>query len=239
MKSALDFPASAATVTPAAEQPAAMRVLVIEDEHDLRESLSQSLREAGYAVDAASDGKEGLHYAREIEYDAILLDVMLPRLDGWTVLRRLRERKSTPVLMLTSRRALDDRIRGLDLGADDYLAKPFDLGEAHARLRAVLRRAKGHASPLLQLDGFTLDTLRRKVLVDGTEVVLTPREYALIEFLAFRRGEIVPRAELYEHLFAEEDESFSNLLDVHVCNVRKKLGPGVIQTRRGHGYTLA
>lgn len=234
MNSALDFCGRAATLGELAD----MRVLVIEDGRDLRESLAQSLREEGYAVDAAADGEEGLHYAREIDYDAIVLDVMLPRLDGWAVLSRLREKKSTPVLMLTARRGLDDRIRGLDLGADDYLAKPFDLGEAHARLRAILRRSKGRASPLLRLEGLTLDTLRRKALVDGEEIVLSPREYALVEFLAFRRGEIVTRAELYEHLFADEDESFSNLLDVHVCNVRKKLGPGVIQTRRGHGYVI-
>jgi two-component system OmpR family response regulator len=164
---------------------------------------------------------------------------MLPRLDGWEVLRRLREKKETPVLMLTARRALDDRVRGLDLGADDYLAKPFDLLEAQARLRAILRRSKGRASSQLNLDGVVLDTARREALVGGVSVDLTQREYALIEYLAFRRGEVVTRTELYDHLFAEEDDSFSNLLDVHVCNVRRKLGKDFIQTRRGHGYVLA
>jgi two-component system OmpR family response regulator len=235
VKSALEFSEPDGTLP----GQAAMRVLVIEDEEDLRESLVQSLREAGYAVDAVADGEEGLHFAQGVDYDAILLDVMLPRLDGWEVLRRLREKKETPVLMLTARRALDDRVRGLDLGADDYLAKPFDLLEAQARLRAILRRSKGRASSQLNLDGVVLDTARREALVGGVSVDLTQREYALIEYLAFRRGEVVTRTELYDHLFAEEDDSFSNLLDVHVCNVRRKLGKDFIQTRRGHGYVLA
>jgi two-component system OmpR family response regulator len=215
-----------------------MRVLVVEDERDLRESLVQSLREEGYAVDAAAEGEEGIHYAEQIDYDAIVLDLMLPGVDGWGVLHRIREKSATPVLMLTARRGLEDRIRGLDLGADDYLTKPFDLAEAHARLRAILRRSKGRASPMLKIGQVTLDTMRREATIDGQKVDLTQREYALVEFLAFRPGEVVTRTELYEHLFAEEDESFSNLLDVHVCNVRKKLGRDFIQTRRGHGYVL-
>jgi two-component system OmpR family response regulator len=217
-----------------------MKLLLIEDEADLRATLADSLREEGYAVDASADGEEGLYRALEADYDAVVLDVMLPKLDGWEILRRLRARKTTPVLLLTARRALEDRVRGLDLGADDYLVKPFDLDEAHARLRALIRRSKGAASSRLDLvPGVVLDTARREVLLDSRPLDLTAREYSLIEYLALHRGEVVTRSALYEHLFAEDDETFSNLLEVHVCNIRKKLGKDFILTRRGHGYALA
>lgn len=215
-----------------------MKILVVEDEQDLRSSLSQSLREEGYAVDAAADGEEGLHFALEYDYDAVLLDAMLPVMDGWSVLSRLRARKSTPVLMLTACRTLDDRIKGLDLGADDYLPKPFDLPEVHARLRSIIRRAYGRASARIDLGNLQLDTAAKQVHLHGESVTLTAREYALLEYLALRQGEVVSRTELYEHLFAEEDETFSNLLDVHTCNLRRKLGKDIIQTRRGLGYLL-
>ena len=216
-----------------------MKLLLIEDENDLRATLADSLREQGYAVDASADGEEGLYRALEADYDAIILDLMLPRLDGWEILRRLRLRKSTPVLLLTARRGLEDRVRGLDLGADDYLVKPFDLDEAHARLRALIRRSKGAASTKLPIaPGVILDTARREVFLEGSPLELTAREYSLIEYLALHRGEVVTRSRLYEHLFAEDDETFSNLLEVHVCNIRKKLGKDFIQTRRGHGYAL-
>ena len=217
-----------------------MKLLLIEDEADLRATLADSLREQGYAVDTSADGEEGLYRALEADYDAVVLDVMLPKLDGWEILRRLRARKTTPVLLLTARRALEDRVRGLDLGADDYLVKPFDLDEAHARLRALIRRSKGAASSRLDLvPGVVLDTARREVLLDGRLLDLTAREYSLIEYLALHRGEVVTRSALYEHLFAEDDETFSNLLEVHVCNIRKKLGKDFILTRRGHGYALS
>jgi two-component system, OmpR family, response regulator len=218
-----------------------MKVLLVEDESDLRATLADSLRETGYAIDESADGEEGLYRALEADYDAIVLDIMLPRLDGWELLRRLRAKgKTTPVLMLTARRALQDRVRGLDLGADDYLAKPFDLDEAHARLRALIRRSKGAASPVLDLGrGISLDTARREILLDARPLDVTAREYSLLEYLALHRGEVVSRARLYEHLFAEDDETFSNLLEVHVCNLRKKLGKDFIVTKRGHGYTLA
>jgi two-component system, OmpR family, response regulator len=219
---------------------AEMKILLVEDESDLRATLADSLRETGYAVDEAPDGEEGLYRASEADYDAIVLDVMLPRIDGWEILRRLRAKKNTtPVLLLTARRALADRVKGLDLGADDYLVKPFDLDEAHARLRALIRRSKGEASARVELPGgVTLDTARRVVLLAGKNVELTAREYSLIEHLSLHREEVVTRARLYEHLFAEDDETFSNLLEVHVCNVRKKLGKDFILTRRGHGYAL-
>jgi two-component system, OmpR family, response regulator len=227
-----------ACVAPAAILACDMKLLVVEDERDLRHGLTQSLREEGYAVDAAADGEEGLHFALEYDYDAILLDAMLPLLDGWGLLRKLRLKKSTPVLMLTSCRTLDDRINGLDLGADDYLTKPFDLPEVHARLRSIIRRAYGRSSARLDLGQIQLDTAAKQAYLHGQSVTLTAREYALLEYLALRQGEVVSRTELYEHLFAEEDETFSNLLDVHTCNLRRKLGKDIIQTRRGLGYVL-
>ena len=218
--------------------PKLMRLLVVEDEEDLRNGLEQALREEGYAVDGAPDGKEGLFKAQTWDYDAIVLDVMLPGIDGWEILNRLRKQKKTPVLMLTARDTVRDRVKGLDLGADDYLVKPFNLAELIARVRALIRRSAGAPDPVLKFDNVTIDTAGRSISVDGDAVTLTAREYALIEFLALRRGKVVTRTELYDHLFAEEDESFSNLLDVHVCNVRKKIGKDFIQTRRGHGYVI-
>jgi two-component system OmpR family response regulator len=215
-----------------------MRLLVVEDEEDLRRGLEQALREEGYAVDAAPDGKEGLYKAQSWEYDAIVLDVMLPGMDGWEILSRLRTTKKTPVLMLTARDGVRDRIKGLDLGADDYLVKPFNLAELIARVRALIRRSAGAPNPVIALDSIKVDTAAKTIESDGSVVSMTAREYALVEYLALRRGKVVSRTELYDHLFAEEDESYSNLLDVHVCNVRKKIGKDFIQTRRGHGYVI-
>lgn len=215
-----------------------MRLLVVEDEEDLRRGLEQALREEGYAVDAAGDGADALYKAETWEYDAIVLDIMLPGLDGLEILRRLRKKKTVPVLLLTARDGLGDRVRGLDLGADDYLVKPFDLGELMARVRALIRRSAGAPSPVLTLGAVSVNTAARTVTVDGKEIELTAREYALLEYLLRRRGAVVSRTELYDHLFAEEDESYSNLLDVHVCNLRKKLGKDFIETRRGHGYVV-
>ena len=216
-----------------------MRILLIEDEADLLTSLARALREEGYAVDAAADGEEGLYKAMDVAYDAIVLDVMLPLLDGWQVLERLRESRKTPVLMLTARDAARDRVRGLDAGADDYLVKPFDLEELFARLRAIIRRAAGQTLNVIEAGGVAIDTAARRVTLDGHLVELTAREYCLLEFLAMHRGGTVTRTALYEHLFDEDDDSLSNLLDVHVSNLRKKLGHGLIETRRGHGYCIA
>jgi two-component system OmpR family response regulator len=215
-----------------------MRILLVEDEPDLLHGLAKALREEGYAVDTAEDGEEGLFKAGGCDYDAVVLDVMLPRLDGWQVLARLRQRKKTPVLMLTARDRSADRVRGLDTGADDYVAKPFDLPELLARLRALLRRASGQATTRLELGDVVLDTSARTVTRGGQSVSLTAREYALLEFLALHRGAVVTRTMLYEHLFDEDDNTLSNLLDVHVSNLRKKLGHDFITTRRGHGYCI-
>jgi len=216
-----------------------MRVLVIEDDPLLLQSLAASLREELFAVDTAADGEEGLYKARETAYDAIVLDVMLPRLDGWGVLAGLRPARRTPVLMLTARDAVPDRVKGLNLGADDYLTKPFDLDELLARLRALIRRTSGQTQAVLRIGELALDTAARRVELAGAEIVLTAREYGLLEYLALHRGEVVTRTTLYEHLFDENDSSLSNLLDVHVSNLRKKLGRDLILTRRGHGYSIA
>jgi two-component system OmpR family response regulator len=215
-----------------------MRVLIIEDDPILQRSLALTLREENYAVDTASDGEEGLNKAREGSYDAIVLDVMLPRLDGWGVLEHLRPEKDTPVLMLTARDTIPDRVKGLDSGADDYLTKPFNVEELLARLRALIRRAAGQTNAVLEIGSFVLNIAAREVAVSGEKMALTAREYALLEYLALHRGEVVTRTTLYEHLFDEEDSTLSNLLDVHVSNLRKKLGHDVIITRRGHGYCI-
>lgn len=215
-----------------------MRVLVVEDEPDLQSVLLQALREDGYAVDGALDGEEGLFKAEQLDYDAILLDWMLPKLDGCEVLTRLRRLRSTPVLMLTAKDDIRDRVRGLDNGADDYLVKPFDIDELLARLRALIRRSAQRAHPRLQFGEVTVDTATRDVTRAGQPVPLTAREYALVEYLAMHAGMVVSRTTLYEHLFDENDTTLSNLLDVHVSNIRRKLGHRFIATKRGHGYSI-
>lgn len=215
-----------------------MRILVVEDEPDLLSVLAKALREEAYAVDTAEDGDDGLYKAQSWDYDTIVLDVMLPKLDGWELLRQLRKTKKTPVLMLTARDAVRDRVRGLDTGADDYLTKPFDLDELLARVRALIRRHAGQAQSQLQIGDIAIDTASRIVRRGEEVIALTAREYTLLEMLALRRGQVVTRTMLYEHLFDEDDNSMSNLLDVHVSNIRKKLGQQLIVTRRGHGYTI-
>ena len=215
-----------------------MRLLVVEDEPDLLVGLVRALRKQGYAVDSAADGEDGLHKALSNSYDAIVLDVMLPILDGWELLSRLRETKSTPVLMLTARDGSGDRVRGLDSGADDYLVKPFDVPELFARLRAIIRRGAHQARAILDLGQVRIDTAARSVTRAGEPVTLTAREYVMLEYLALHRGEVVTRTELYEHLFDENESTLSNILDVHVFNLRKKLGQDFILTRRGHGYCI-
>ena len=210
----------------------------MEDEPRLLRTLAKALREEGYAVDTASAGDEALYKAESSDYDVILLDLMLPRLDGWDVLERLRKHKPTPVLLLTARDATRDRVRGLDAGADDYLVKPFDLPELLARVRALIRRSAGHARSAIELGAVSIDTRARSVSRAGRRVALTGREYAILEYLALHRGEVVTRTALYEHLFDETHDSMSNLVDVHVFSIRRKLGRDVVQTRRGHGYWI-
>jgi two-component system, OmpR family, response regulator len=215
-----------------------MRILVIEDEPRLLHNLAKALREEGYAVDPAAAGDDGLFMAQSYNYDAIVLDAMLPRLDGWELLKRLRKEKATPVLMLTARDGTSDRVRGLDAGADDYLCKPFDLAELLARLRALIRRAAGQGVSTVAVGDVLVDTKARTASRNGERVVLTAREYAILEYLALHKGEVITRTELYEHLFDETDITLSNLLDVHVFSIRKKLGAELITTVRGQGYCI-
>lgn len=215
-----------------------MRLLIIEDDPLLRHSLTEMLREENYAVDARADGEEGLRAALETDYDCLILDGMLPTLDGWEILASLRKTKTTPVLMLTARDTVPDRIRGLDAGADDYLVKPFDSEELLARIRALIRRSSHIAANIISIGTVEIDTAARLVCLDGESIPLTAREYSLVEYLAFHRGTVVSRTELYEHLFDDSEDSLSNLLDVHISNIRRKLDPGLITTRRGHGYCI-
>jgi two-component system OmpR family response regulator len=215
-----------------------MRVLVIEDEPHLLSAVAQALREGGYAVDEAADGEDGLFKATAWEYDAVVLDLMLPKRDGWALLAALRKTHKTPVLILTARDAVADRVRGLDVGADDYLVKPFDLTELLARVRALIRRAAGQADSVLTVGDVAIDTRAKAVTRCGRAVVLTAREYAIVELLALHRGRVVTRTQIYEHIFDENDDSLSNLVEVHVMNVRKKLGKDFIATRRGQGYVV-
>ena len=217
-----------------------MRILLVEDSEDLGEAIEKRLRGAGHSVEWVRDGAEVAAAAQAEPFDAVALDLTLPNRDGIVLLAELRREKfNAPILVITARSEIDDKVSLLDLGADDYLVKPFDLRELEARLRALIRRSQGHAEPVLRFDRVTIDTAKRFVILDGLPVDLTPREYSLVEYLAFRRGHVVTRTELYEHLFAEEDESCSNLLDVHVCKVRHKLGSEFIRTHRGHGYSIA
>ncbi|AWI08073.1 response regulator transcription factor [Ereboglobus luteus] len=215
-----------------------MRLLIIEDEADMLRRLAKIMRVEGYAVDTAADGREGLYKAQENDYDLILLDAMLPVFDGWELLARLRKTKKTPVLMLTARDASADRVRGLDNGADDYVAKPFDLPELLARVRALIRRGAETASSRLDFGEIVIDTAQRCAWRRGEAVTLQPNEYALLEYLALHRGKLVTRTTLYEHLFDENEETLSNLLDVRVSNLRRKLGQDFIVTKRGHGYGI-
>jgi two-component system OmpR family response regulator len=224
-------------VKPAATT-AGMRILIVEDEPDLLRSLAQALREEGYAVDTANNGEDGLFKAENYDYDTLVLDVMLPKLDGWEILKCLRKSKKTPVLMLTARDQTRDRVKGLDTGADDYMIKPFDLPELFARLRALIRRSANQTTNTIQIGDVKINTAARKVFRAEKPVELTAREYSLVEFLALHRSEVVTRTQLYEHLFDESDSTLSNLLDVHVSNLRKKLGAEFIVTRRGHGYCI-
>jgi two-component system OmpR family response regulator len=215
-----------------------MRILIVEDELDLQRGLARALRDEGYAVDCADNGEDGLFDAESTDYDAVILDVMMPGLDGWEVLARLRKKKKTPVLMLTARDQSRDRVKGLDTGADDYVVKPFDLPELMARLRALIRRSAGKSTNIIEIGAVAIDTAARIVSLKGKAIELTAREYRLVEFMALHRGQVVTRTQLYEHLFDENDSTLSNLLDVHVSNVRKKLGAEFITTRRGHGYCI-
>lgn len=220
-----------------------MRILVIEDYAPVRESVVQALQEAGSAVDAAADGEEGLWQAQSGEYDVIVLDIALPKLNGLDLLRRLRKAADrTPVLLLTARDTVADRVSGLDAGADDYLIKPFALEELLARVRAMLRRKYKAADPVIRIQDLEMNTVSRIVRRAGERVELTAREYVLLEFLAHRAGEVVTRTEIWEHVYDFSSTIESNVVDVYIGYLRKKLErpgrPRLIHTRRGQGYVL-
>ena len=192
-----------------------MRMLLIEDHKPLVRALRQGLEEEGFAVDIASDGQEGDFKARTAEYDVIILDIMLPKEDGLSLLQRWRQDgMSTHVLVLTARGSMEDKVKGLDLGADDYMTKPFELEELLARLRALIRRGHQVKSPLIHIHDLEIDTASRTVKRGGKSIHLTPREYALLEFLAFHRGKVTTRSMIWEHLYDDQDENTSNVVDV-------------------------
>jgi two-component system OmpR family response regulator len=216
-----------------------MRVLIVEDEADLARAIGRALADETWAVDISPDGDDGLYRALEIDYDVIVLDLMLPDRSGWDVLGELRRAgRRTPVLILTARDQVEDRVRGLDLGADDYLTKPFALAELIARLRALARRAADQPAPEFAAGDVRIDTVARRVRRAGAEVDLTAREYGILELLVRRRGAVVTRADISEHLYNDDSELMSNAIDVHVASLRRKLGADVIRTRRGIGYLL-
>ena len=216
-----------------------MRVLYVEDSESLRRSVRRALRHAGFAVDLATDGAEGFAAAELNVYDVLVLDVMLPRLDGLALLRRLRAAGQTAhVLLLTARDTVADRVEGLHQGADDYLVKPFALAELIARVKALCRRAYGEKAGALCLGPLEIDLSARRLRVAGEGVELTAREWRLLEYLALRRGEVVPRAEIEAHIYDELVEPLSNVVDTAVYGLRRKIGAGLIRTRRGLGYVL-
>ena len=220
-----------------------MRVLLIEDHKPLVRALKQGLEEEGFAVDVAYDGEEGGYKAETANYDAIILDLMLPKEDGLSLLQRWRRAgMKTHVLVLTARGNIEDKVRGLDLGADDYLTKPFELEELLARLRALIRRGHQVKDPVVRVHDLEIDTAARTAKRAGKTVHLTPREYALLEFLAFHRGKVVSRTMIWEHLYDEEDENTSNVVDVYIRYLRNKIDKGyeppLIMTRWGEGYLL-
>jgi DNA-binding response OmpR family regulator len=217
-----------------------MRVLVVEDSPRLQQTLGTALRKSGYAVDAAADGAEGLWLAESNEYDVIVLDLMLPRRDGLSVLSELRRKgKSVHVLLLTARDSVADRVAGLRAGADDYLVKPFALDELLARVQALCRRVYGTKRPQLRVDDLEIDPLARRARRAGREVDLTAREFALLEYLACRQGEVVSRTEIEAHIYDGLADPMSNVVDSAICGLRKKLGAApLIHTRRGQGYVL-
>lgn len=220
-----------------------MRCLLVEDYTPLRDNVAECLREEGHVVDASSTGDEGLWFARNHPYDAIILDIMLPSVDGLTILRKLRElQDKTPVLVISARDSVEQRIEGLDAGADDYLVKPFALAEMVARVRALIRRRYNRESSQLVIGDLRLDTVSRSVSRSGETLTLTPREYALLEYLAHRAGEPVTRTDIWEHVYEDHEGGSSNTVDVYIGYLRRKLNSGgraeLIHTRRGVGYML-
>jgi two-component system OmpR family response regulator len=216
-----------------------MRLLIVEDEPRLAESLAAAVTAAGYAVDTAADGDRGDFLARTEHYDAIVLDLGLPRVDGLTLLGSWRSAGlTTPVLVLTARGSWHEKVQGIDGGADDYVAKPFEMEEVLARLRALIRRSAGHAGAELRCGAVTLDTRLSQVSLDGAPVKLTSHEFRLVSYLMHHRGRVITQTELVDHIYAQSFDRDSNTIEVFIARLRKKLGAGFIETVRGLGYLV-
>jgi len=215
-----------------------MKILIVEDNTVLRGQLMRSLREQSYVVDEASDGESGLYKAKNWPYDLVIMDVMMPKMNGMEVLASLRRESDVPVLLLTARDRLSDRVEGLDLGADDYLTKPFDMSELFARIRSIIRRSKRQASPVIEIGEVVIDTNSGKILKGGEEVTLTGMEYAITLTLALEKGKIVSAQGLLDAVLDENDDGLSNSLNVHLHHIRRKLGKEFIKTIRGRGYVI-
>ncbi len=220
-----------------------MRVLIIEDEKNLANILKKGLEENSFTVELSFDGEEGLYMAETFPYDAVILDIMLPKVDGFTIMDRLRTKKiNVPVLMLTARGELENRIKGLNLGADDYLPKPFEFSELLARLKAVIRRSKGIASSIIEIADLTIDTHSKAVKRAKKAIKLSAKEYNLLEYLALNKGRVIGRTELTEHIYDAEFDLDSNVIDVYINYLRNKIDKGfdkpLIHTLRGSGYML-
>ena len=220
-----------------------MRVLVVEDHPSLARSVASGLRDEGYAVDLTFDGNEALHLAASNPYDAVVLDLMLPGRDGFAIIQSLRRRDvGTPILCLTARDGVTDRVKGLDLGADDYLVKPFAWEELLARVRSLVRRGHGQRSATIVVGDLEIDTARKSARRGSVAIELSAREYALLEYLAHRQGQVVSRSDIWEHLYDQHDETTSNVVDVYIGYLRSKIDKEfptkLIHTRRGQGYLL-
>jgi len=220
-----------------------MRLLIIEDYLPLQKSLAKGLREEGFAVDTTGDGKEGLWYAMSNEYDVIILDLMLPGIDGLRILEEFRSKgRQNHVLILTAKDTLEDRVRGLDLGADDYLVKPFDFRELLARIRALVRRGYQEKNPSVEIEDLRIELATQRIWRGEEEIQLTAREYALLEYLAMRAGQTVSRMDIWEHVYEFNSTASSNVVDVYIGYLRKKIerpgGGELIHTIRGRGYML-
>lgn len=221
-----------------------MRILLIEDEKKLSNNIKESLNDQGYAIDQAFDGEEGLYLAKSESYDAIILDIMLPKMDGFTVCKQIRNKQmDVPILMLTAKSQLDDKVKGLDAGADDYLIKPFEFAELKSRINALLRRSHKQVENVIKVDDLEIDPSKHLATRAGTEIDLTPKEFAILEYMARHKNEVVTRTQIAEHTWDYNFESFSNVIDVFIATLRKKIDSGskrkLIHTVHGVGYKLS
>lgn len=220
-----------------------MRILIIEDEKSLRNILEKRLKEAGYSVDTCDNGEDGKDYIESTNYDAVLLDIMIPKLDGLTLLRYIRGKQNkTPVLLLTAKDSIEDRVKGLDYGADDYLIKPFSFDELLARLRVLMRRQFNNVTNIFEIGGLTLDTVARTVKRDGNIIDLSSKEFAILEYFIQNKETVLSRKQIEEHVWSYDYEGSSNVIDVYIRYLRKKIDEGyekkLIHTVRGYGYVL-